>query len=151
MNNSDTGGNEHTPMDPNIGAIGTRIVNIRKALTLNQKELAAGLDSLPSSISNIETGRNNPTVPMLCMLSTRYNASLDYILLGRGPMFKESDELHTQAKQVIELDDVSDMFWLLKNSPLFRGVIFGVAAQEFAKDREAILEDAKNYRARSKK
>lgn len=63
--------------------IGKRIRNFRTANNLTQAQLAENLDISTNFISEVETGKKNISLEILCRLCRHYNLSADYILLGK--------------------------------------------------------------------
>ncbi len=69
---------------------GQRLKAIRKALNLSQVELAEKLGVNASAISQMETGRINPSLDTLMILAKNYKANLHWLITGSGQMFEES-------------------------------------------------------------
>lgn len=57
-----------------------RLKNLRKEKQLTQRELAAILNYGSSAISNYESGKNQPSISDLKIISQYFNVSLDYLL-----------------------------------------------------------------------
>lgn len=64
--------------------IGKRIRNFRITNNLTQAQLAESLDISTNFISEVETGKKNISLEILCRLCECYNLSADYILLGKN-------------------------------------------------------------------
>ena len=104
-----------------LEAIGERMIRIRKALGLQQKELAAGLDFTEGYICQIEKGNANPTLEFFYMLTSKFRVSLDFLFYGKGEMFYKDrvpgdrlDENH------VKLDTLEDILWYHDYSATFR-------------------------------
>lgn len=63
--------------------IGRRIRNFRLSDNLTQAQLAESLDISTNFVSEIETGKKNISLDVLCRLCQYYNLSADYILWGK--------------------------------------------------------------------
>jgi len=67
--------------------IGERIKQVRNALGIKQIELAKILKMNPSAISQMESGRTNPSLETLSELGKIYNVNLHWLITGSGDMF----------------------------------------------------------------
>lgn len=63
--------------------IGRRIRNFRTENSMTQAQLAESLDISTNFISEVETGKKNISLDILCRLCRHYNISADYILFGK--------------------------------------------------------------------
>lgn len=63
--------------------IGKRIRNFRTVNNLTQAQLAESLDISTNFISEVETGKKNISLDILCRLCQYYHLSADYILFGK--------------------------------------------------------------------
>jgi len=136
----------------NLIEIGVRIKDIRKALRISQKEMAATLEMANCNLSEIESGKGNPGHAFFFKLSTRYNVSLDYLFHGKGEMFTtfrtglgEGDEF-----EVDHIETIDDLLWYLENSTMFRNQVLGYAAQIRYENEEVIRKDIAARRAKQK-
>ncbi len=66
-------------------SISSRIKHLRERLNLNQKQFASSIGVSPGNVSDWEKGRSKPTTSALTKISTTFNISSDWILLGHGP------------------------------------------------------------------
>lgn len=67
--------------------LGERIKLVRNALKLKQVEMAKTLKLNPSAISQIESGRTNPSLETITELGNHYNVDLHWLITGEGQMF----------------------------------------------------------------
>lgn len=67
----------------NKSLFGQRVRELRKARNLSLKDVAEGIGSLKSTLSNIERGIRAPSLDMLIALADFFDVSLDY-LVGRS-------------------------------------------------------------------
>ena len=72
----------------------SRFRKIRGALGLTQKEFAQKLGRKIQTISDIETQKALPTIPLLVDIYTNFNIPFNWLILGEGEMFiKKKPEL----------------------------------------------------------
>lgn len=125
----------------NAKELGERIKDIRNALRISQKELAAGLDIAACNLSEIENGKVTPGYTFLFKISTRFNVSLDYLFHGKGKMFLSFDPTGTMDETGFpeQIKTIDDLAWLADRSPMFRNYILAVAAK-FRYENGPLLE-----------
>ena len=94
--------------------LGIRIREIRERLGLNQTEVAEKLGlGGPAAVSKYEKNQREPEIDILIKISKLGNRSLDWLLTGEGPIYKEG------AKRPVEIKDIPkenikewlDEFW----------------------------------------
>jgi transcriptional regulator with XRE-family HTH domain len=98
-----------------------RILGFLRAENKSSAQFAEEIGVQASSISHIISGRNNPSLDFIIKMLSRYpSLSTDWLLFGKGQMFKQvkqqnlfenedSDYLNVIDPQIdIELDNVSD-------------------------------------------
>lgn len=79
-------------MEGVIPDLGNRIAEFRKAVKLSQLELAEKTGISRGFISQLETGRANPSIGFLYILMIEYKLSLNWLLTGLGEMFINDDQ-----------------------------------------------------------
>ena len=72
-----------------VGDLANRLVLVRRAHGLTQQRLAQLLHVDQATISNLETGRTVPTVPLLLQIAYRFDVSLDWLASGHGPILRQ--------------------------------------------------------------
>ena len=70
-------------MDPS--GLGPRLRAIRRSRGLSLRELARRLELSPSSISQIETGKMQPSVRTLYALVSEFGVTVDEVLFDQAP------------------------------------------------------------------
>lgn len=84
-------------------SIGKRILMIRSAAHLNQRDFAASIGISGGSVSMLETGTNNPSEQTIKLICREFGVSYDWLTEGIGPMYvpqSDSDiELITRAME----------------------------------------------------
>jgi transcriptional regulator with XRE-family HTH domain len=70
--------------------IGNRLRELRGSL--RQADLAKEFNVDRTYISNMELGRSKPSLDYLMFISTKFNASVDWILTGEGDILKKTNK-----------------------------------------------------------
>lgn len=78
-----------------------RIVKLRKALGLTQKQFADGIGVKRGTVSNYEVGRNIPTETVQKMICRVYGVRREWLDTGTGEMFEERNRL----EQIMDLSE----------------------------------------------
>ena len=84
------------------GEIGKRLREVRRRLGIGIKTLAKEIGTSPGFISGVETGKNKPSQELTRHLALHYNVSIDWLLTGEGPMFRE--QRYIEVPERVELD-----------------------------------------------
>ncbi|UCH96495.1 MAG: helix-turn-helix transcriptional regulator [Candidatus Aminicenantes bacterium] len=133
--------------------LGQRLQNLLHALGLQQKEmaLAAGLNS--GYLSDLISGkRKNPGIETILKIANTFNVNLNYLLLGEGEMFlPDKDEVLKKEKELkLELDNIDDLYRLMKKSNFVRNTVMGYASKvcidneaTIRKENEKMIEKEK--------
>jgi transcriptional regulator with XRE-family HTH domain len=82
--------------------IGHRLQNIRKKIQLTQKDFAVEMEISGASLSEIEAGGSKPRIELYYNLTKKYNVNTDYLLHGKGEMFRGASQPGTPG---IEKED----------------------------------------------
>lgn len=69
---------------------GQRLRAMRKALNLSQVEMGEALKINASAISQMETGRINPSLDTMLLMEKLYKVNLHWLLTGKGQMFEDT-------------------------------------------------------------
>jgi len=72
--------------------IGDRLRKLRQTLGLSQASFAQELGVKQRTVSNWETGRNEPSIETLTLISSLWAVNPTWLLTGEGPMFREKEE-----------------------------------------------------------
>ena len=67
--------------------IGDRIKKVRKSLDLTQEAFAARIGSVQNTITGYESGRRNPSAPVLSLICKEFNVNEEWLRNGTGEMF----------------------------------------------------------------
>lgn len=81
--------------------IGDRIKKIRKELDLTQAEFGARIGSVQNTVTGYESGRRNPSAPVIALICEKFGVNEEWLRNGEGEMFKPapSDVLDQLASE----------------------------------------------------
>jgi len=79
-------------MKENTTEIGMRLIQFRKSLGFSQVQIAERADVSRVYITQIETGKTNPSYNVIFNLITKCNLSIDWLITGKGDMTFEATE-----------------------------------------------------------
>lgn len=68
--------------------IGSRIKKLRKELDLTQTEFATRIGSVQNTVTGYESGRRNPSAPVISLICREFNVLEEWLRDGTGEMFK---------------------------------------------------------------
>lgn len=92
-----------------MDSIGVRIKYLRKdILNKTQKEFGSQIGLKPNSVSDIESGKNNPTEQTIKAICREFNANEEWLRTGNGePRLKltKNQEIGAFANEVMNLPD----------------------------------------------
>ena len=79
--------------------IGDRIKKLRKDLNMTQTEFANRIGSVQNTITGYESGRRNPSSPVIALICKEFDVQEEWLRTGEGEMFnpKPSDILDQLA------------------------------------------------------
>ena len=88
--------------------VGERIKELRQKANLTQAELADKMGFTSQTVSNWESGSREPDISALAKLSSLFNVSLDYLLLGKEEETIGLDDMDAEKRlsMLIKKDDV---------------------------------------------
>ena len=70
--------------------IGKRFRKLREYFGLSIEEMAQAVQESPETIRNIEEGKQSCSLEILCKYAEHFEVSLNWLVLGVGPMFLRS-------------------------------------------------------------
>jgi len=123
--------------------IGNRIKEIRNALKLKQKEFSEKLDVSPPSLSEIETGKYNPSMDFVIKLAKNHNVNLCYLLLGEGEMFVDPNLslFSSIEKFAVNIDDVKEFLYYFQRSHIIQYYILNQFQAKMITEKDVIEKD----------
>ena len=130
-----------------LAAFGERMIEIRKALGLQQKELAAAVGFSEGYICQIEKGGANPTLEFFYMLTSRLHVSLDFLFYGKGEKFyREGEKPDRLAENREGIDTIEDILWYHEYSATFRNAVLYNARKIYYDIADYIKKDIEHER-----
>jgi SOS-response transcriptional repressor LexA/DNA-binding XRE family transcriptional regulator len=95
--------------------VGKRIKSIRKLKCLTQKQFADSLFISQNFLSEVESGKAKPSLPLLALIEYRYNVKKEWLLKGKGELenavvLENTDKLSIPELKIITLDEVKEKF-----------------------------------------
>ena len=122
-----------------ILALCKRIRAVRKAMKLSLKDMAAVIGMSTSYLAAIETGNKSPGPEFFLKLIKEFDVNPNYLLRGSGGMFLKEARKAVQGFDFKKnIDNVDELVWLLENSPFFKSLIMGHAAQVLLHNEDTI-------------
>lgn len=90
-----------------MNSIGKRIKHVRKEfLNKTQKDFGSQIGLKPNSVSDIESGKNNPTDTVIRSISREFGINEEWIRYGTGDMKISSDiKLSSYLAEISKGDD----------------------------------------------
>ena len=82
----------------NMDNIANRFIEMRNKLGFNKSQLAQYIQSTPSIIGEIESGKREPSKNILMKLLNMYNININWILSGEGGIFINENKIEEIAK-----------------------------------------------------
>lgn len=133
--------------------VGQRIKDVRIALRMQQKDMAAKLGTVQSYLSEIESGKANPGPDFFLKLSHEFNVNLNYVFLGIGDMFfSTKKEISGGAFDFDEeVDSIEKVVWLMENCPFFKSTIFSFSYKTLLENEAIIKKSIKKYKSQKSK
>ncbi len=92
-------------------SIGSRIKKLRKELELTQTEFASRIGSVQNTVTGYESGRRNPSSPVISLICREFGVSESWLRTGEGEMFIEEtpdEKFMRVAKAIASSDSKSD-------------------------------------------
>lgn len=120
--------------------ISGRFKQMREALKLSQKQLAAQLGVARPSYTKYERGDTLPNVEALNTLAHTYGVSMDWLLTNKGPMFYREKTPPIEETGMEEIKgDLKELFDHMTRVPLLRYEILSVY-QKFKLEYKNLVE-----------
>lgn len=85
-----------------------RLKKLRKTLDLTQQEFADKIGSVQNTITGYESGRRNPSDPIINNICKTFNVNENWLRTGEGEMFikvPEEDQYSKAAASILKEDD----------------------------------------------
>ncbi len=82
--------------------IGKRIKALRLTLKVTQTDLAKKLNVKPSAISQIESGKINPSTEKMKLLTRLCDVNLHWLITGKGPMWVDPRDSRKKTREKLQ-------------------------------------------------
>lgn len=117
--------------------LGQRFKRLRKELGFSQGEFARVLGISETGYAKYETGAAFPRVPFFQGIGSAYDVSLDWLILGKGKMFRKEKEVMEQVSP----DEIRELLKHMEHIPLLR---YGVLHyfHQFKQDNKELVESS---------
>jgi transcriptional regulator with XRE-family HTH domain len=125
-------------------SFGARVRKIREALHLLQTDFAAKINMHSSYLSEIETGTRKVGQKIILKIAVAYNVNLNWLLMGKGPMFIEADDPQVNLKWQDfgdQAQDMKELFEYCTKSKLVRLHVTAYTKKFLLKYEELIKKD----------
>lgn len=135
---------KNTSNENKTESFGFRVRKIRESLHLLQTDFAAKINMHSSYLSEIETGHRKVGQKIILKIASEFNVNLNWLLMGKGPMFIEDDEARDNLKWQDfgeQAQDMKELFQYCKESKLVRLHVTAYAKKFLLKYEELIKKD----------
>lgn len=88
----------------------TRLKQFLAAENITQAQFADSINVVRASVSHVLSGRNNPSFDFIKAMMQQYpNLNIDWLMFGKGKMYKDSTVVHEPAEDLLFSDlDLED-------------------------------------------
>ena len=123
---------------------------LRKKLKLSQKEMAKGLGIPFTMISKYECGKIKPGADMLTKIAITYKVNLNWLLLGIGNMFIETQDIEDDHFEITKkynsnFDETSLILEELSRAPITKEFVLKLIKAKRG-DKKALTDIQKMIR-----
>ncbi len=125
------------------------LVSIKKEI--NKTVIASEIEISKSKFSEILNGRMNVGIEQIIKLSEKFNVSLDYILIGKGEIEKNSNQNLQPVATNEQLNDVDSKKLLLEMSEKLNFVYLNTLKEIAKKELEGLEKDIENSKVKTEK
>ena len=139
-------------------AIGNRLREVRIIKNCKQREFANALWTSVVTMSEVENGKKKPGFDLLYNLSKVYNVSLEYMIHGEGPMFRDekpvppcSSEEDISSRFGDSCEDIKHILYVMEHSRLALSAITAFAKEYLYKNESMIKTDMRVTEERKKR
>lgn len=77
--------------------MGNRLKRLRKELDLTQEAFASRIGSVQNTITGYESGRRNPSAPVVSLICREFNVREEWLRTGEGEMFQPDSKNELEA------------------------------------------------------
>ena len=134
--------------------LGQRLQRVRLALGFKQNEMALGSGLSTGYFSELISGnKDNPGIENVLKIATRFNISLNYLLLGEGEMFlPDKEEILKKDKELnLYIETIDDLYRLMKRSNFLKNLILGYGIKAGIDNEDTIRKEIEKLMEKEEK
>jgi transcriptional regulator with XRE-family HTH domain len=126
---------------------GLRVRAVRKSLGLSQQKFAKKIGVSGPFMSEIETGKYKPGYEFFYNMMTLLNVNINYLMLGREPMFNPKEDLGNKPVKALygPIQNGRELLWYMKRSKLFMHTLMGFATKFIYENKEYLKREIDDY------
>ena len=104
--------------------IGKRIAELRKQQKITQTELADQLNISDKTVSKWESGKGDPSLEMLELLSNKFDCSIDYLVKGYDKEFyvRSNDDISKKCFELLKAKIGEERFNEFSENYSYKGI-----------------------------
>lgn len=84
-------------------SVNSRFKEIRKALKQTQKQYAEELGISQAHLSNVENGKDNPSMPLIKLVCVTYGVNEEWLIDGKGTAFIKDNDFDTTTGEGLKV------------------------------------------------
>lgn len=132
----------------NVIEVGKRLKDVRRTLRLTLDEISKKTGLSKSGISYMEIGNKKPSSVYMCELSEQFNVNINWVLTGKGSMFKPEVALNLKFGEDNEI--IQELIFYIENISFARHDILRYF-HKFKRDNKEVVDEAKAKKSTAKK
>ena len=95
----------------------TRLKQFLAAENITQAQFADRINVVRASVSHVLAGRNNPSFDFIKAMMAQYpNLNIEWLMFGKGKMYKESHPSPASAQEILFPEELSDTLFSVQDS-----------------------------------
>jgi len=95
----------------------TRLKQFLAAENITQAQFADRINVVRASVSHVLAGRNNPSFDFIKAMMAQYpNLNIEWLMFGKGKMYKESHPSPSAAQEILFPEELSDTLFSVQDS-----------------------------------
>lgn len=95
----------------------TRLKQFLAAENITQAQFADRINVVRASVSHVLAGRNNPSFDFIKAMMAQYpNLNIEWLMFGKGKMYKESHPSPAAAQEILFPEELSDTLFSVQDS-----------------------------------
>ncbi len=121
--------------------IGRRMKEIRKTIAYTQEEMVSSFEIGRANYSRIENGEVSPNPQILYTLRTKFNISLDWLIIGSGKMFvQDRDKKASEKKKEFSeyREEIEDLLHCIETVPMVKHSMLSFFLEYKAKHKKIL-------------